>query len=244
MRLTVLVNSQRLVSRLGTGTSYLVAGGGANIVLDAANGAERALRIALGGRGPDAVVVSHFHADMLHDLVPVALALPEGGRLFLPTGSRKRFEQLLDAIDAPVERFGHLRVEDRGPGAEDAVGGLRLRWGPANHGCLGTSLRVDGDGASLAVVGDTGEVPALADFARGASLLVAHAPLLDGEDAAAARTNLTAGAAGRLARAAGVRRLALAHPPFHARVDETVDEATREFGGPVVVLAEGETYAV
>lgn len=76
-------------------------------------------------------------------------------------------------------------------------------------------------------------------LARDADLLVCEAAFLD-EDAALARerNHLTARQAGELARAAGARRLAPFHlsPRYLGREQEIVEEASRAFGGPVLLL--------
>ncbi|HEX2021414.1 MAG TPA: MBL fold metallo-hydrolase, partial [Candidatus Thermoplasmatota archaeon] len=84
----------------------------------------------------------------------------------------------------------------------------------------------------------------LAPFARGADLLVAHTLLLDRDAGKARATNLSAGDAGRIARAAGARRLAISHVPFYANADESLAEARAAFGGDVTLLREGERVTV
>lgn len=222
----MLANSQRYVSRLGAGASYLLEAGGARLVLDAASGTAQAL--AARDVRPDAVLVAHFHADTVADLVPAVLALAPGGHLFLPEGKGKRFEQLVDALDLPVSRFEHARVLERAPGEEARVGEAWVRWGPG-------ALRVEADGASLVYVGDGAPATGLADFARGAHALLVHTQTLEGERG----PGHTAGEAGRLARDAAVRRLFLAHLPFYPSVDAARREAQAAFGGEVVTLQEG-----
>lgn len=253
VRLTVLANSQRYLAALGTGISYVVevgasapavdpahaahvGGRGARIVVDAASGTAQALA---SRPPPDAVVITHFHADTVLDLVPAVARLPEGGLLFLPEGTRKRFEQLLDALQVPERRLAHVNVLERAVGGEARLADAWLRWGPADHGCPGASLRIEADGRVLVLAGETGPARGLSVFAHGADALVAHTFLLDGEDAEAARTNLTAGDAGRLAKAAGAKRLLLAHVPFYASADAAAREAQAAFGKAVTTLAEG-----
>lgn len=241
MRLTVLANSQRYLAALGTGISYLVEAGGATVVVDAASGTAQAL--ASRDR-PDAVVISHFHADTVLDLLPAVARIRDGGLLFLPKGTRKRFEQLLDALQVPESRLAHVNVLERSAGGEARLGTAWLRWGPADHGCPGASLRFEADARVLVLVGDTGPAGGIATFARGADAVVANTSLVDGEDAEAARTNLTAGEAGRLATRAGAKALYLAHLPFYGSTDAARAEAQAAFTGPVTTLQEGSVHDV
>lgn len=79
-------------------------------------------------------------------------------------------------------------------------------------------------GASLAIVGDTEETATLLPAVRGADALVIEATFLDADAALAAeRNHLTAGAAGRLAAAAGVGALYLTH--ISGRYDPAAVEA-------------------
>ena len=235
----MLANSQRYLAALGTGISYLVEAGGARVVVDAASGTAQAL---LQRPAPDAVVISHFHADTVLDLLPTVARIRDGGLLFLPQGTRKRFEQLLDALQVPAGRVAHVNVLERAEGGEAGLGSAWVRWGPADHGCPGASLRFETEGRSLVLAGETGPAPGLAPFAARADALVAHTFLLDGEDPEAARTNLTAGEAGRLARAAGARRLLLAHVPFYPAAAAAAREAHGAGGVDVVTLEEGAAH--
>jgi len=190
--------------------------------------------------------VSHFHLDNVADLFPVAFALPPGTPILVPRGARARLSDLLRAYSMDRSWIEHARVLGVGRGDEHHVGSLRLTFTKARHGCPGVATRIGSEatGATLVYLADTGPTEWLADFARGADLLVAHTLLLDRDEGDIKSTNLTAGAAGRLARDAGVGSLALSHIPFYANVDESVAEAQREFGGKVVALREGERVSV
>jgi ribonuclease Z len=153
-------------------------------------------------------------------------------------------------LEHPVETYGYRLVEPDGrrilPDRLSAYGISGPRVGElmrAGHLDLG-GRRVGLDevsvlrrGQRFAFVMDTrlcGAVHALAD---GADLLVIEATFL-AEDAALARRygHLTAAQAGRVAAAAGVRRLVLTH--FSQRYDEPrhfVDEAAAHFGGEIVL---------
>src|SRR5262249_58025439 len=85
-------------------------------------------------------------------------------------------------------------------------------------------------GASVAVVGDTEEVATLVEPVRGADALVIEATFLERDAVfARARGHLTAAAAGRLARDAGVGELLLTHISGRYQAEEILAEASRFF---------------
>jgi ribonuclease BN (tRNA processing enzyme) len=272
VELTVLGASSRYLTPLGAGTSYLVRAGDTRLLLDCGNGTSLRLASELGDAKLSGVLVSHFHLDTVADLFPVAFSLPPRTPLVVPRGALPRISDLLRAYSMDRSWIEHARVLGVGPGRavewrrggssgprriarlrrrfvdgrgdEHVVGDLRLTFSKAAHGCPGVVTRIESGGRALVYLSDTGPRPWLADFARGADLVVAHTLLLDREESPAADHNMTAGAAGRLARDAGASALALSHVPFYRNADESVAEAAAAFGGKVRVLREGERLAV
>lgn len=244
MDLTVLGASSRYLAPLGAGTSYLLRHGEAALLLDCGNGTHMRLAHELGERKLSGVLVSHFHLDNVADLFPVAFSLPQGAPLYVPRGALPRLADLLRGYAMDRSWMENARILGVGKESEHEVEGLRLTFAKAGHGCPGVATRIEADGRSLVYLGDTGPRPWLAAFARGADLLVAHTLLLDRDEGPARETNMTAGDAGRLAREAGVGKLALSHVPFYRNADESVAEAKEALGGEVVLLKEGQRLAV
>ncbi|HET6403204.1 MAG TPA: MBL fold metallo-hydrolase [Candidatus Thermoplasmatota archaeon] len=245
MDLTVIGASSRYLAPLGAGSSYLVTDGETRILADCGNGTSIRLGHELGDKALSAVVVSHFHLDTVADLFPVAKALPLSTPIFVPDGARPKLQQLMRAygIDRPTRE--RTLIEGVARNSVKDVGSVRLTFERSAHGCPGVAVRFAAcDGTTLVYLSDTGPRPWLVDFARGADLLVAHTLHLDRDGGRATRHNLTAGAAGRLARDAGVPRLALSHIPFYANAEESHAEAKAAFGGEVVVLREGQRLPV
>lgn len=245
VQLTVLGASSRYLAPLGAGTSYLVSEGDTHLLLDCGNGTHMRLANELKGAPLAGVLVSHFHLDTVADLLPIVFSLPPRTPILIPEGGRARMFDLLRAYSMDRSWIASARVEGVGPrtGAL-AIGPLRLTFARAGHGCPGVATRIESAGGTLVYLSDTGPRPWLQDFARGADLLLAHTLLLDRERNPAARDNLTAGEAGRLAKAAGAKRLALSHIPFYANAEESHAEAKLAFGGEVVVLHEGQRLPV
>lgn len=245
MELTVLGASSRYLAPLGAGTSYLLAHGSTRLLLDCGNGTHLRLAAVLGATPLSGVLLSHFHADNVADLLPVVDGLLRDSPLIAPRGAAPRLGELLRAKRARGAH-GHPapRLLPVNRGATVDLSDLRLTFSKGAHGCPGVVTRLESDDACLVYAGDTGARPWLADFARSADLLVAHTLLLDRDAGDARATNLSAGDAGRLAREAGVRRLALSHAPFYRNAEESLAEAREAFGGEVVLLREGQRVQV
>lgn len=248
VELTVLGASSRYLAPLGAGTSYLLRHGETRVLLDCGNGTHLRLAETLRGAPLSGVLVSHFHADNVADLLPVLHGLPPEAPLIAPRGAAPRLGEILRertaARSPPRASAGGGRLVAVGRGATVDVGELRLTFSKGAHGCPGVVTRVEAPDACLVYAGDTGARPWLADFARGADLLVAHTLLLDRDAGDARATNLSAGDAGRLARDAGAARLAVSHAPFYRNAEEGLAEARAAFGGEVVLLREGQRLVV
>lgn len=244
MDLTVIGASSRYLAPLGAGSSYLVRDGAARILLDCGNGASIRLAHELAGEPLSAVVVSHFHLDTVADLFPVALALAPGTPILVPDAARPKLKELMRTygIDRPTRE--RTLIEGVSRISRKDVGPIRLTFERSAHGCPGVAVRLASASGTLVYLSDTGPRPWLAAFARGADLLVAHTLLLDRHQGRRTRHNLTAGAAGRLAREAGVAQLALSHIPFYQDSAESLAEAKGEFGGETLVLREGQRLPI
>jgi ribonuclease BN (tRNA processing enzyme) len=135
------------------------------------------------------LVVSHFHADHLGDLVPILWALRHGAEreaeplhLLAPEGMRDRMEGLARAFGAWVLEPGFpLVIHELLPGAswDDARTGARFRTHPARHTPEALAWRLEARGAGVGYTGDTGPQAALGAFFRGVELLLAECSLPD-----------------------------------------------------------------
>lgn len=244
MDLTVLGASSRYLAPLGAGTSYLLRAGDARLLLDCGNGTHTRLAHELAGAPLSGVLVSHFHLDTVSDLLPVAFALPEGAALIAPRGAMPRLADLLRAYSMDRTWISNARLLPVDKDSEHVIAGLKLTFAKAGHGCPGVATRIESDSGTLVYLSDTGARPWLAEFARGADLIIAHTLLLDADQGSAREHNMTAGDAGRLAREAGAGALALSHVPFYRDAEASLAEAQEAFGGKVVVLKENQTISV
>lgn len=186
-------------------TSTLVSLGGRRIVVDCGLGVAAALarqRMALADL--DLILITHLHSDhvlelgpLLHTAWTAGLAAPV--RVHGPAGLEALWQGFLASLAFDVD----LRIADEGrPDLRDLVsirpvaegvfleeGGLTVSALPVVHPPIeeAWAFRLEAEGRSVVLSGDTAIHPPLAAFARGADLLVHEAMLGAGVDALCAR---------------------------------------------------------
>ena len=224
-------------------TSHLLCLDGRRIVVDCGLGVTRALvDQGMALKDLSLIFVTHLHSDHYLELGPLVhtawtagLATPV--TVFGPPGLDDYWRAFTASMRADID----LRIDDEGrpdlrdlvrvhaiaPGEVTRAGGITVTALRNDHPPLVDSFALSFRSARRHVVfsGDTAPLPALADFARGADLLVHEAmlgaalPALtarvgNGSDRLMAhllRSHSPAEEAARTAARAGVARLALSH---------------------------------
>lgn len=252
MRLTVIGCSGSYPGPDSPASCYLLEADDATgrtwrVLLDLGNGALGALHRHADPLAIDAVLLSHLHADHCLDLCGYYVLRkyhPTGQQpqipVWGPEGTAERMARAYDLHDAAgmTAEFdfrswdGPVQV---GPFAVDPV--------RVSHPVPAFGLRVSADGVTLAYTGDTGPCEALDDLARDADLLLAEASFRSCDDNPP-DLHLTGTDVGRVATAAGVRRLVVTHvPPWH-EPDEALSEARACYAGPIEMARPGAVYEV
>ncbi|PBC09107.1 MBL fold metallo-hydrolase [Mesorhizobium sp. WSM3859] len=223
-------------------SSSLLELGGRTIVVDCGLGVTRGLVDAgISLKALDMIFVTHLHSDHVLELGPLihtawtaGLATPL--TVFGPPGTGRYWQRFCQAMEFDIE----IRIVDEGRPdirklvsveefAEGSVldergltvSALRVEHPPVTD-CF--ALRFEHGGRSVVFSADTAFFPPLAEFARGADILVHEAMLEEGVERLVARTgngarlrehlfasHSLAEEAGRIASDAGVRRLMLNH---------------------------------
>lgn len=223
-------------------TSILLDIGGRRIVVDCGLGVSRALVEAGMGLGElDLILITHLHSDHVLELGPlihtawttglshpVTVCGPDGTKAlwqgFLASLSYDIATRIADEGRPDLEDLVTIREYGPGPVLDEAgltVTALRVDHPPVTD-CF--ALKVEGEGRQIVFSSDTTFFSPLADFARGADILVHEAMLPEGLDSIVARTgngtrlrehlvasHTFAADAGRIATSAGVSRLVLNH---------------------------------
>jgi ribonuclease BN (tRNA processing enzyme) len=255
-------------------TSSLLQLGEKNIVVDCGLGVTRGLTDAgVSLKELDLVFITHLHSDhllelgaLLHTSWTAGLSTPV--RVFGPPGTGHYWRMFAQAMEFDIE----IRIVDEGrPDIRDlvvveefsegtvleednlSVSALRVEHPPVTD-CF--ALKFQHDGISVVFSADTVPFPPLAEFARGADVLVHEAMLSEGVDRLVARTgngarlkehllasHTFAADAGRVAAEAEIGHLVLHHliPADDPEIGEKewIAAVRQTWEGPVTIGRDG-----
>jgi ribonuclease Z len=231
-----------LVARAGRSTCLIDVGG---------SPVQKLRRAGVDPLGLTAVIVTHTHPDHVYGLPALVQCLLILGRTApLPIHCRVEHaglvERLLDLFGLRAEGLElpvvPLEPREGAPVLETAD--LRVTASPNAHGRMpNLAVRVEADGRSLVYSSDTRPCREVEALARDATALVHEATFHRPNPE---QWHSTAREAGAVGRAAGVRRLYLAHVGYtlHGKLDGHVAAARAAFGRPVSVVRELRWYPV
>ncbi|MBT1155025.1 MBL fold metallo-hydrolase [Aminobacter anthyllidis] len=260
-------------------TSTLLELGGRTVIVDCGLGVTRGVTDAgLSLKALDLIFITHLHSDhvlelgpLLHTAWTAGLATPV--RLFGPAGLNQYWQRFVQALEFDIE----TRIDDEGrPDLREMVEVVEFGEGNVlqDGELLVTALRVDHPpvtecfalrfenlGTSIVFSADTAFFPPLADFARGADVLLHEAMLEEGVERLVARTgngarlrehlmasHSLAGEAGTIAARAGVGRLVLNHliPADDPDIAEGdwVEAVRKTWNGPLTIGRDGLVVSV
>jgi ribonuclease BN (tRNA processing enzyme) len=243
MEITVL-GSGTITSSLRRNASGLAVRASASwLLVDIGPGTLRRLCEArIDNRWIDVIFLTHFHTDHVSDLAPFLFASnyefgerrQEPFFVVGPQGVEQFYQGLVGTYgDWVVPKGERLRVIELKADGLDAFtrGGVTVRSAPSAHTFPSLSYRIEADGVSVTVSGDTDVSEKLVDLARNTDLLICESSLPAGQKV---EGHLIPSEAGRIATAAGARRLVLTHfyPPCD--VVDVVEEAAATFSGDIV----------
>jgi ribonuclease BN (tRNA processing enzyme) len=255
-------------------TSSLLQLGGLNVLVDCGIGASRSVAEAgVSLLEIDAIFITHLHSDHYLELGPLlytawTTGLKRTVKVFGPDGLAEYWDNFLKAMDFDYE----IRLADEGrPPLRDMVDVQIYTEGPVTEldGLSVDALRVDhppitdcfalrfkADDKKVVFSADTCYFPPLAEFSRGANVLVHEAMLTAGVETLIKRTpgadrlrehlmasHTPAEDVGRIASAGMVGQLVLNHlvpadDPEFGEADWK-DEVSKTWNGDVVVGQDG-----
>jgi ribonuclease BN (tRNA processing enzyme) len=221
-----------------------VRAGGSPLLFDLGPGTLARLASAgVSHREVDRVFISHLHSDHVLDLVTLlqaSNATPGWTReapleLYGCHGLARLVSQITAAFDGTAPEGFPLRVIELGAERRD-FGSFAVETVLTAHTETSLAFRVEADGQAVVYSGDAIETPGLAQLARGAEAFVCECSFPRGW-----RTpdHVTADGAGRMAQAAGARRLVLSHLYPPAQEADVAGQARAEYGGEVLVAVDG-----
>jgi ribonuclease BN (tRNA processing enzyme) len=244
MQLTILGAGTSLPVADHSAAGYLVTVGDTPLLFDAGPGT--LARLAAAGvsyRDLEYLFVTHLHSDHTLDLATLLQSL-----VATPGWTREKTLHITGCRG--FETFLHdlmqlyPGVAPRGYGLVVSELGEERREFPAwtiesaltGHTADSIAYRIEAGGRALVYSGDASESGNLARLARGADVLVCECSLPNGW---VKPDHLTAEQAGRIAQAAGVRKLILTHLYPPALEADVVAQAAAEFGGEIVRAVDG-----
>ena len=242
LRITILGSSGSYPAAGTACSSYLVQGGGVNVVLDLGSGALANLQDHIALADLDAIVVSHSHPDHWLDLGVLATAWKyglgrEGLRVHGTPDTRAKADALVDGL-APTFDWTDIDAGD-----ELVIGGLSLTFSMTDHYVPTLATRVTDGTSSFAYSADTGPAWSFARLGGPVDLAVCEAThLVDKEPEGV--LHLSARQAGAMARQAGVRRLVLTHVSPGVDPEAARAEAAEAFGAPVDLAVAHASFAI
>jgi ribonuclease BN (tRNA processing enzyme) len=215
----------------GTGNTIcvLVKARDFQVVLDAGNGIHKLAARADASR-PTWLFVSHFHLDHVIGLHTLGMNGLHGGLTFIvEEGGSAYLSTLLNPpFSAPLKRLPFpTRIIEVPAHAGELP--FRASFLPLRHVPTSQGIRMEIDGKTIAYCLDTGYCGNAVRLCEGADLAILECTLPSGTRS---ETHLTPEDCARIAREAGVKRLALTH--FEALGYPTLEsraEAARIVGG-------------
>jgi len=253
------------------GSAVLLSHNHEHFLFDAGRGVTTQLvRAGLAPHQLSAIVLTHHHYDHIGNLGDLLLTAWHGGASSLPligpAGTERIVQALFDQVYEREIRFSlalaqatatpktdiHqvVQVTPISPAQSYRQGDWRIVAAAVDHGrrlgltyeewpCL--AYRIEVDGKSIVISGDTVACASLIELASGADMLVQCCFLADAELATPARQLLadlviaTSGQAGKIAAQAGVKMLVLTHfsgtdPDELAAIEADV---RRDYAGPL-----------
>lgn len=206
----------------------------------------------------DAVFISHFHSDHVAGLPMLIMKMRQDRRkrsltIIGPKGFEADFRKLYELnykgfID--ITGFPLNFIEAKGGDAMD-LGDIRLSFADASHlentpyFVPTLALRADSGGSSMCYSSDTVYTTRIVELARGCDMLVHDSYMpADSEYHKRMPAHGSPKAAGRVAKEANARRLALfnIHRSFNNDRSAMLNEAVSEFGGEIIAPSEGESF--
>ncbi len=245
--------NQMEVIFLGTGTGapsakrgapgLVVQARGLTMLFDSGPGALWQLaRAGLSYHDLDCLFYTHLHPDHTSDLISYLFAMryfaqftrSKPARIYGPEGFITFYERLHAAFGHWIEPpEGRVILSELPSGHTLFLGPVYIETAPITHTRESLGYRIiEAGGATLALTGDTDFSQELIHLARGADLLITECSFPEGHKI---KGHLVPSLAGRAAREAGVKALALTHFDPQCENQDLLSPITSEFIGPVTL---------
>ncbi len=211
-------------------SGYLLTHQGFHLLLDCGSGVASVVQNVTSLNEIHHIVLTHYHYDHCSDAGALCYARLVNTQIGM-------VQQPLRLYGLPLEPdFSRLTMAPYTQGHAIAEGQC-LNLGPfcctflrTSHPVDCVAVRVECAGQSLVYTGDSAYFPGLADFARGASLLIAECSLFPGFDGAGAG-HMSSVDVARLAAEAHPDRLLISHLPLYGDPGELLKDVRTRWTG-------------
>ncbi len=190
----------------------------------------------------DIILITHFHPDHVSDLTPLLFASnyaygasrEEPFLLIGPTGLEQFYQALVRVYGNWIVPTGNRLIKKEiNAHAPDVFvsGGLVIRSAPAAHSNPAVSYRLEAEGSSVTISGDTDISENLVELARNTDILICECSMPEGSKIPG---HLVPAEAGIVAERARAKRLILTH--FYPPCDEVdvAKQASKKFSGQII----------
>lgn len=245
MKVTILGSGTAIPDLKRNASGLFIETGRSRIQVDMGPGTLR--RLTEAGKAPesiDIILITHFHPDHVSDLTPFLFATNyEHGpvrekpfHLVGPDGLEEFYEKLVGVFGKwIVPRGDRLRLQEFDARVPDELHfeefQVRVRSSPAAHTFPSLSYRIEADGASVTVSGDTDVSGALVELAADTDILICECSFPEDMKLMG---HLIPPEAGEIAQRARAKKLVLTH--FYPPCDEKdiISQAARKFSGEII----------
>jgi ribonuclease Z len=191
IEVTLLGTGSPMVDPKRAGPSTLVRAGGQTFLVDCGRGVlQRAAAIGVGAANLSALLLTHLHSDHITDLSDVITTrwvttfVPTPLPVIGPPGTAAVVEATLAALGPDISyRIGHhaditeppiIEVHEYTEGSVWESDGVEIRVAPTDHRPVEPTIgfRIEHDGASVVLAGDSVPCASLDTLAAGAGALV------------------------------------------------------------------------
>ncbi|MEW9700587.1 MBL fold metallo-hydrolase [Paenibacillus sp. SI8] len=214
---------------------YLLEVGSHKILLDCGSGVLAVLQNFIELSELTSVFLSHQHHDHMADLGCLQYAC------LIDMDLQRRDKPLRLLISEKNEEDwsipamkGTYAIGVNESAAVSMEDGVKLSFFRTNHDAYCLGVRVEAEGKVLVYTADTRYDESLIPHLRDANLLITEASFYAGFDAGQ-YGHMNAHEAGKLAEAAGVKKLLLSHLPHFGHIQLLKEEAAAKFNGEVLL---------
>jgi ribonuclease BN (tRNA processing enzyme) len=239
MRLTILGMNGPFPAPGGATSGYFLAAGESYTALDMGSGVLARLTALTPPEELTALLLTHWHYDHCADVLPLIYRLEACAtkplHIYAPVDESS-------LVRKAVQACGKIVLHDIAPGQTFHVGEMQVTAFTARHPVPAVMYRIQAQGKTFCYTGDTNTVEALANFARGADLLLADGLFTD-STWAESKPHLSATHVAQLAKDADVRRFVITH--LNPAIDpETLLREARAIRIDALLARAGDSYEV